>query len=142
MTIQSIIRHKNNVISVPPGTTVAETVQVLAEHKIGAVLVMDGPELLGILSERDIVRAMSRQPSGVRALAVSAIMTVTRATISPNATIIEAMQIMTDRRVRHLPVIDAGRVVGVVSIGDVVKARLGQQASEVESMKAYVTGAH
>jgi CBS domain-containing protein len=85
---------------------------------------------------------MSRQPSGVRALAVSTLMTVNRATISLNATIIEAMQIMTDRRVRHLPVIDGGRVVGVVSIGDVVKARLDQQASEVESMKAYVTGVH
>ncbi len=140
MTIQSILRHKAAVISVPPQTTVAETVQVLAEHRIGAVLVMDGPELLGVLSERDIVRAMSRQPSGVRALSVSTLMTAAHATISLEATIMEAMQMMTDRRVRHLPVIEGGRVIGVISIGDVVKARLDEQASEVESMKAYVTG--
>ena len=140
MTIQSILRNKSEVIRVRPDNTVAETVQVLAEHKIGAVLVMDGLELLGVLSERDIVRAMSRQPSGVRALAVSTLMTPPRATIPLGATIVDAMQMMTERRVRHLPVIEGGRVVGVISIGDVVKARLDQQASEVESMKAYVTG--
>jgi len=140
MTIQSILRNKSTVISVRPDNTVAETVQVLAEHRIGAVLVMDGPELVGVFSERDIVRAMSRQPSGVRALAVSTLMTPAHATVPLSATIVEAMQMMTERRVRHLPVIEGGRVVGVISIGDVVKARLDRQASEVESMKAYVTG--
>ena len=141
MTIQSILRSKNaTVISVPPGTLISEVVQILALHKIGALPVMENDELLGMLSERDIVRAMARQTGGVRALTAGTLMTVPRGTVSPRDTIVYAMQIMTERRIRHLPAIENGRVIGIVSIGDVVKARLDQQASEVDTMRAYVSG--
>ncbi|WP_428374476.1 CBS domain-containing protein [Lichenicoccus sp.] len=139
MTIASIIRNKTaGIIKVAPQTTISEVVLVLAQHKIGAVLVMDGPELHGVLSERDIVRAMARQPSGVRPLTAESLMTPARALTSVDATISDAMQMMTDKRVRHLPVLEDGAVIGVVSIGDVVKALLDQQTLEVENMRAYV----
>ncbi len=142
MTIASIIRNKSaTIIKVAPQTLISEVVQVLAEHKIGAVLVMDGRDLRGVLSERDIVRAMARQPSGVRALTAEDLMTPPRALTKSDASIASVMQIMTEKRVRHLPVIEDGVVVGVVSIGDVVKALLDQQSVEVETMRAYVVGA-
>ncbi|TLU70923.1 CBS domain-containing protein [Lichenicoccus roseus] len=142
MTIASIIRNKSaTIIKVAPQTLISEVVQVLAEHKIGAVLVMDGRDLRGVLSERDIVRAMARQPSGVRALTAENLMTPPRALTKSDASIASVMQIMTEKRVRHLPVIEDGVVVGVVSIGDVVKALLDQQSVEVETMRAYVVGA-
>ena len=142
MTIASIIRNKTAaVIKVAPQTTISEVVLVLAQHKIGAVLVMDGTELRGVLSERDIVRAMARQPSGVRPLTAESLMTPPRALTSTDASIASAMQIMTDMRVRHLPVLEDGTVIGVVSIGDVVKALLDQQTVEVENMRAYVGAA-
>lgn len=142
MTIASIIRNKTaTIIKVAPQTLISEVVQVLAEHKIGAVLVMDGRDLRGVLSERDIVRAMARQPSGVRALTAEDLMTPPRALTKSDASIASVMQIMTEKRVRHLPVIEDGVVVGVVSIGDVVKALLDQQSVEVETMRAYVVGA-
>ena len=153
MSIASILSSKGaDVFRVAPGMLIRAAVQILGERGIGAVLVMDGSDdrspggapdrLLGILSERDVVRAMARDGAAVLELAVSDLMTQVLHTISPAASIADAMRIMTEHRVRHLPVIEDGALVGLVSIGDIVKARLGEQANEVESLRAYVSGVH
>ncbi len=143
MTVAAILKHKGNQITtVVPTASIAEVTEVLATHRIGAVLVMDRAEqLLGIVSERDIVRSLSA--NGVRTLEMTAGQLMTRALqlATPDTTVGEAMRLMTEGRFRHLPVIDHDRVVGLISIGDVVKARIMQQATEVDSLRAYVAGA-
>jgi CBS domain-containing protein len=143
MTVAAILKHKGTqVTSVAPAATMAEVTQTLAQHRIGAVLVIDDAgQVLGILSERDIVRALTSH--GPRTLDITAGQLMTRdlLTVTPETTVIAAMHLMTNSRVRHLPVLDGGRLAGMISIGDVVKARITQQEQEVESLKAYVAGA-
>ncbi len=150
MSIAAILGVKGaDVIRVLPTTVITEVIKLLDERRIGAVLVMNAPgnspgdepgKLLGILSERDVIRALSRHGTAALERPASALMTQALWTISSEGTTAEAMRIMTDHRVRHLPVMDDGVLVGLVSIGDIVKARLDQQASEVESLRAYVGG--
>lgn len=143
MTVAAILKHKGyDVASVRPGMTIAEVSRLLAGRRIGAVVVQDTAErLLGILSERDIVSAIAAH--GARALDMSAehLMTRTVKTASPHTTVDQAMNIMTAGRFRHLPVIEHDALIGIVSIGDIVKARISQQEHEVDSLKAYVAGA-
>lgn len=143
MTIAAILKHKgNHVLSVDPTASIAEVARVLSENRIGAVLVMDAADqLLGIVSERDIVHSLAA--NGARTLEMTAGQLMTRAlkTVTPQTTEVEAMTMMTASRVRHLPVIDKQVLVGLISIGDVVKARIMQQDQEVDSLKAYVAGA-
>lgn len=144
MHIAAILRHKgHDVISVSASSTVSEVACTLARHRIGAVLVREtgDDDILGIVSERDIVRVLCA--NGAAALEMKAGQVMTRAlhTLGPQATVAEAMEQMTSARVRHLPVLEAGVLVGMISIGDVVKARIGEQAAEVDSLKAYVAGA-
>lgn len=142
MTVAAILKHKGYQVSaVSPTATVSEIVEVLGTRRIGAVLVMDRAEqLLGIVSERDIVRSLAA--NGARTLEMTAgqLMTRTLQVAHPGTTVAEAMQMMTAGRFRHLPVLERGVLVGLISIGDVVKARIMQQESEVDSLKAYVTG--
>jgi len=142
MTVAAILKHKGyQVTTVGPTTSVADVTDMLATHRIGAVLVMDRAEqLLGIVSERDIVRSLAA--NGARTLEMTAGQLMTRALqlATPETTVGEAMHMMTEGRFRHLPVIDHDRVVGLISIGDVVKARIMQQAHEVDSLRAYVAG--
>ena len=142
MSIAAILSTKGtDVIRVLPATPITAVVQLLGERRIGAVLVMDEPgRVLGILSERDIIGALARHGTSALDQPASALMTQALWTISRDGTTAEAMRIMTDHRVRHLPVIEDGALVGLVSIGDIVKARLDQQATEVESLRAYVGG--
>jgi CBS domain-containing protein len=143
MTVAAILKHKGyRVTTVEPTTTIAEVTERLATHRIGAVLVMDRAEqLLGIVSERDIVRSLAA--NGARTLEMTAGQLMTRAlqVATPETTVGEAMHMMTEGRFRHLPVIHQDSVVGLISIGDVVKARIMQQAQEVDSLRAYVAGA-
>ena len=143
MTIKSILRHKGeDVFSVGPGEDVTSVAQALAQHRIGAALVrsQDG-EVLGIVSERDIVRAVARE--GVAALSRTArdLMTAELVTVSPATSVAEGLAIMTQRRCRHLPVMEHGKLAGMVSIGDLVKARIEQAEQEAESLRAFVTAA-
>ncbi len=141
-TVAAILKHKGNeVASVDPTATIADVSEVLAERRIGAVLVMDrADQLLGIVSERDIVRCLAAK--GVRTLEMTAGQLMTRAlkVATPETTVGEAMAMMTIGRFRHMPVIDHGALAGIVSIGDVVKARIMEQEDEVDSLKAYVAG--
>ncbi len=141
MTIQRILARKDSrLISVPPDMPIGQVVGILHGNNIGAVLVMDGPELLGVLSERGIVRALALNPDGVRALPAKAAMRVRECDIAPSASVDEAMEKMTNHRVRYLPVIEEGRVTGVLSIGDVVKDQLVERALEVETLTSYISG--
>jgi CBS domain-containing protein len=141
-TVAAILKHKGHqVTKVDPTLPIAGVVDVLAEHRIGAVLVIDRAEqLLGILSERDIVHSLTA--NGVRTLEMTAgqLMTSTLQFAHPETTVAEAMTMMTVGRFRYLPVLEADRLVGLVSIGDVVKARIMGQEDEVDSLRAYVAG--
>jgi CBS domain-containing protein len=141
-TVAAILKHKGyQVTTIEPTATIARVVEVLAEHRIGAVLVTDrADQLLGIVSERDIVRCLAA--NGERTLEMTAGQLMTRALqmAHPETTVAEAMGMMTVGRFRHLPVMDSGVLVGLISIGDVVKARIMEQESEVDSLKAYVAG--
>ena len=143
MTIAAILKHKGTDIAhVKPSATIAEVTHVLSSRHIGAVLVCcERMELLGILSERDIVRALAAHGASALDLHAEQLMTRHVTTALPRTTAIEAMGMMTSGRFRHLPVMEQGRLLGLVSIGDVVKARLSQQEQEVDSLKAYVAGA-
>ena len=142
MTVAAILRHKGfEVCAVKPTTKISEVARLLTDRRIGAVLVQDAVDkLLGIVSERDIIHALAG--SGADALDMTAGQIMTRAlkTITPQTTVPQAMEIMTASRIRHLPVLDAGHLVGIISIGDVVKARIMQQEHEVDELRAYVAG--
>jgi CBS domain-containing protein len=142
MTIAAILRSKGHEItSVPPTAKLTEVAVTLAEHKIGAVLVRDSAkQLLGIVSERDIVRVFAREGAACQDMTAAQIMTRLLHTVTPSTTVDEALSLMTASRVRHLPVLVGNDLVGMISIGDVVKARLEQQAQEVDSLTAYVSG--
>lgn len=143
MTVAAILKHKGfQITAVDPTATIAHVAEVLAERRIGAVLVLDRAEqLLGIVSERDIVRSLAA--NGARTLEMTAGQLMTRAlqVAHPEMSETEVMTMMTAGRFRHLPVMDHGVLVGLISIGDVVKARIMQQEAEVDSLRAYVSGA-
>ncbi len=142
MTIATILRHKgHDIASVSPKARVPEIAKTLTDRRIGAVLVRDSADqLLGIVSERDIVTALARDGLGVLDMTAAQLMSSTLYTVQPASSVAEAMTRMTESRVRHLPVLEDGELVGLISIGDVVKARLSEQAAEVDSLRAYVAG--
>ena len=141
-TVAAILKHKGYaVVTVDPDARISNVSAVLSEQRIGAVLVIDETEqMLGIVSERDIVRCLAA--NGARTLEMTAgqLMTRTVQVAHPDTTVADAMRIMTAGRFRHLPVLDHDTLVGMISIGDVVKARIMQQDAAVESLTAYVAG--
>ncbi|MBV8704420.1 MAG: CBS domain-containing protein [Acetobacteraceae bacterium] len=143
MTVAAILRHKGReVFTIHPSATAMEVADVLLQKGIGAVLVVDeARQLLGVVSERDIVRSLSANGAATLEMTAGQLMTRALQTASPQTTIIEAMRKMTAGRFRHVPVLDNGELVGLVSIGDVVKARIMEQEEEVDSLKAYIAGA-
>jgi CBS domain-containing protein len=143
MTVAAILKHKGSeVISVAPDVTVAELTRMLSTRRIGALPVLDGTgQLLGIISERDVVHALAVHGARTLELTAARLMTPTPRTVVRRTTVAEAMSIMTEGRFRHLPVMEDGMLIGMVSIGDVVKARIMQQEHEVDSLKAYVASA-
>jgi CBS domain-containing protein len=142
---QILATKSTGTITIAPDANVTELLRLLAEHRIGAVIVSaDGTHIDGIVSERDVVRAMAADPDagttgGVRPKPVSAIMTAEVRTLGPDDTVDDAMQVMTSSRIRHLPVVDGDELVGIVSIGDVVKARLAALEDERAALVDYVT---
>ena len=143
MTLAAILKHKgSDVASVRPTVTIAEVARTLSARRIGGVVVLDAAgQLLGILTERDIVHALAAHGSHALEMTAAQLMTHAVTTAAPQTTVNQAMETMTQGRFRHLPVVDDGRLAGIVSIGDVVKARIMQQETEVDSLKAYVAGA-
>jgi CBS domain-containing protein len=142
MTVAAILRHKNTeTLTVSPETLLVDVATLLSDRRIGAVPVMADDQLAGIISERDIVHCLAVH--GAHALDLTAAQAMTRAvtTTRPEATVEDAMAAMTAGRFRHMPVVVDNHMVGLISIGDVVKARLDQQAAEVDSLRAYVVNA-
>ncbi len=142
MTVAAILEHKgHDVVRAGLTDTIAEVVQRLTARHVGAVLVLDAAEqLLGILSEREIVGGLVEHGSRTLEMTAAQLMTRILHTATPATTVEQAMEMMTESRFRYLPVMDGGRLLGIVSIGDIVKARLSQQEHEVDSLKAYVVG--
>ena len=141
-TVAAILKHKGyQVTTVEPTATIARVVDVLSERRIGAALVMDrADQLLGIISERDIVRCLAANQARTLEMTAGQLMTRALKVAHPETTVAEAMTMMTVGRFRHMPVIDGATLVGLISIGDVVKARIMEQEDEVDSLKAYVAG--
>ena len=141
MRINSILNHKgDDVATVAPDSTVADALRALADHGIGALVVSsDGQTVEGILSERDIVRALSAQGAATLEDPVNRLMSGDVVTCTREDTVDSLMATMTDKRVRHVPVVEDGVLSGIISIGDVVKHRVGELESETRHLKDYIT---
>lgn len=139
MTVRSILDTKGHqIMSVEPDAKLAAAIKLLGEKKIGAVLVMNQSRLEGILSERDIVRALGERGAGVLEEPVSQVMTRKVVTCKETDTVAELMEMMTTGKFRHLPVLENNKVVGLVSIGDIVKRRVQEYESEQEALRDYI----
>ena len=143
MAVAHILRQKGTtVVTVEPEDSVQTIVDMLARHRIGAVVVVDpAGGIAGIVSERDVVRAMVGDVAAVVSMTAKDIMTAKVRTCSPTDSEAELMQMMTESRIRHLPVVANGRVTGMISIGDVVKLRIESMEAEADQMKTYIASA-
>lgn len=140
MTISAILQGKEgrNPVTAPIGMRVRDVVTILADQKIGAVPVMKGEDVAGIMSERDVVACLAREGEAVLDQPVERIMTAPAITVGSDLTVLAALSMMTSRRIRHLPVVDGGNLIGIVSIGDLVKYRLDRIEAEAEAMLSYI----
>ncbi len=139
MTIAAILTGKGrDVVSVTAHQTVLAALELLAQRRIGAVPVMDGVSVIGIFSERDVIHALSDSGAAALERKVGDVMTAPAITVGPDEPVIGALSLMTRRRVRHLPVVEGGRVIGVVSIGDLVKYRIDRIEAEATAMRDYI----
>ena len=140
MQISQVLRHKGREVATIDGSeSVRTALALLAEHGIGALVVSsDGQRVEGILSERDVARGLHDHGAGLLTEPVSSVMTAQVHTCTPASSVTELAQMMTDHRVRHVPVVEDGKLIGIVSIGDVVKARLDELEDERKHMVDYI----
>ena len=138
-TVRQMLAGRNPIVSVAPSTTVFDALQRMAEHNIGAVLVMDGPRLAGIFSERDYARKVVLKGLTSKTTPVGDLMTSRVVTVDPGWVAEQCMALMTEHHIRHLPVVEGDRVVGVISIGDAVKAVVEEQRYEIGQLVSYIT---
>lgn len=141
MRIADVLKNKGTAVAtIPPETSVAQLLASLTEMNIGAMVVMGPDGLVGIVSERDVVRKLNERGSSLLTQPVSEIMTSVIATCTPRDTVYHLSVLMTENRVRHVPVLDdEGRLAGIVSIGDVVKTRMEELEAEQQQLQAYIT---
>lgn len=138
--VSEILGDKGNrVLSIEAGASVFEAVQEMVEANVGSLLVTDHGDIVGIVTERDYLRRVTLEGRTDTDTAVSEIMSAPLVVVTPDTDIDECMAIMTDRRIRHLPVVEDGDVIGVVSIGDLVKFRSKQQSFEIQYLTDYIT---
>lgn len=141
--ISAILNQKGgNIFSVSPKDTVFDAVSLLAEKNIGAVLVIDGERLVGLLSERDYTRKVMLRGKRSRETPVAEIMSTDLKTVTPREAVAECLRLMTDKRIRHLPVVDGDKVVGVISIGDLVKWVIDCQSAAIAHLESYIHGGY
>jgi CBS domain-containing protein len=138
-TVQQLLESKRySVVSVAPSSTVLDALQVMADKEIGAVIVIDDGHLVGIFSERDYARKVVLQNKSSKDTPVREIMTDKVVCVRPEQTIEDCMGLMTDKRIRHLPVLEHKKVVGVISIGDVVKEMLSEKELIIKQLESYI----
>lgn len=139
MTIRSILAARDQVVlSVGTSTLVSEAVQMLAEKRIGAMPVVNGGTVCGIFSERDVLYGLAREGASILERSVGDVMISPAITVDPDAAILTALSLMSRRRIRHLPVVEADKLVGFVSIGDLVKSRIDRIEAEAAAMRDYI----
>lgn len=138
MTVQKILKHKGDeIFAVRPEHTIAEAAQLLTNRRIGVALVCDGVTCVGVLSERDIVLGLAKHKGNALTMPVRALMTSPVVTCAPGDKVKAIMSVMTERRIRHLPVVAENALVGMVSIGDVIKHRLAEKQLEAAVLRDY-----
>ena len=130
----------HEIFSVTPDTAVIDAIRVMAEKHVGALLVMEGPRMAGIVSERDYARKVVLMGRSSESTPVRDIMTAAVRTIEADDTVDDAMRLMTEHRIRHLPVLDGAQVAGIVSIGDLVKSVIEEQRHTIEDLQTYIRG--
>jgi len=142
MLVSQILKTKGDLVfTISPHETVAEACRLLLERRVGAMVVVDVRDaVVGILSERDVVKALAEDGAGALARPVESCMTAEVIFADPGEVVDALMSRMTDRRIRHLPVLSGGRLVGIVSIGDLVKTKIAEAEAEAQHLKAYIAG--
>jgi CBS domain-containing protein len=145
VNISDILRHKHStsgtdVVTIAPTETVAALVAALAEHNIGALIALDGDRVAGIVSERDVVRRIAEQGAAVLETTVSELMTTSVVSCASTDAVDRIAETMTERRIRHMPVIDGNELVGIISIGDVVSSRIRQLEQDRGQLEQYISG--
>jgi CBS domain-containing protein len=141
MLIRDVLQHKGStVVTVGPEVMLLEAARILVDHNIGSAVVLEGGKVVGILTERDLLRRTAQDPVRLAETPVSEAMTSELEVVGPGGTVKEAMAVMTNRRIRHLPVMDQGDLVGLVSIGDLVNATINDLKDENRWLRDYVQG--
>ena len=139
MTIAAILKGKGrDVLTIAADTSVRDAIAILAERKIGALPVVEGEAVAGIMSERDIIYCLKSDGAAMLDWPVSRIMTAPAITVEPDKDVLAALSLMTRRRIRHLPVVEGSRIVGIVSIGDLVKFRMDRIEADAAAMLEYI----
>lgn len=142
MNVQVILGDKGvDVATIAAGATVADAVRLLGERRIGALPVVDGDAVSGIISERDVIYCLKDHGSDVLDWPVGRVMTAPAITVDPSTSVMTALAMITQRRIRHLPVVSGGKLVGIVSIGDLVKHRIERIENEAAAMREYIQSA-
>jgi CBS domain-containing protein len=141
MKISDILRHKgSNVVTIAPSGAVPQMLAALAEHNVGALVVVDGAKVVGIASERDIVRRLAELGAELLEVTVGDIMTTTVVSCGSHDSVDSVAETMTERRIRHMPVVDDDVLMGIVTIGDVVSSRIRQLEQDRGQLEQYITG--
>lgn len=139
MSLAAILQQRGGeTVHVAPKTPVGQVIELLADQKIGAVPVVEDGQVIGIMSERDVIRAIRRDGAAILDWPVERVMTRPPITVEASISALSGLSLMTRRRIRHLPVMEEGRMIGFLSIGDLVKARMDLIESESEAMRAYI----
>ncbi len=139
-TVRNILQYKSqSIYSVDPDTSVLDALKIMMDKNISALLVMEGPELKGIFTERDYARKIILQGKSSKDTKIKEVMTASLEVINLNSSIDHCMQIMTDKHIRHLPIVDNGKVSGMISIGDLVKFVINDQKQTIEQLQSYIS---
>ena len=141
VTIRDLLKVKgNNVWSVPPGASVLDALKVMADKDVGALLIIDRGKILGILSERDLARSVAKTEKCILDTAVLEYMTRDVITMGPDQTVDDCLRLMTNQHIRHLPIVEGDDLLGLVSIGDLVKESLSSRDSTINHLEDYIEG--
>lgn len=142
-TVSSLLHHKGTHIwSVTPDATVYEAIQLLAQKNIGALLVMDGTKLVGVMSERDYTRKVALRGRSSKEMKVREIISANVISVAPEDSVEDCLRLMTGKKIRHLPVVEQGKVQGILSIGDLVNWVISTQDAALEQMEQYIAGGY